>query len=160
MALLEWNCYFNNDAICVTITSNNGMEPKLTIHGDVDANTHAAIHCLSEVARCLAQGISIPHYFNPTLGQQEVEVLVKCQWMRSGKLFCAGDTSKKYHHCTTVEQAMMQRRVFTCTRSLYNLIPKRRPPTKVARRSSVPAGSKPAINESEATNGSSQTAES
>jgi len=148
MAALEWNLYFNNDTVCVTIVGNVGYEPIIKQSGDMDANTHAAVHCVLETARCLMRGISVKHYFNPTLEDETSEVLVKCQWMRSGKLYCIGETTKKYHHCTKVDAAMMQKRTFTCTRNLYNLIPKRRPATKEIRVSSVKS-----TNEKEPTDG-------
>jgi hypothetical protein len=127
MAALEWNLYFKNDTVCVSITGNEGFEPTVRQTGEMDANIHAAVHCALEVARCLMKGISIKHYFNPTMGEEAAEVWVKCQWMRSGKLFLVSETTKKYHHCMNVEEAMLQKRTFTCTRNLYNLIPKRRP---------------------------------
>lgn len=130
MAALEWNCYFNNDTVCVTITGNPGYEPIIKQSGEMDANTHAAVHVILEAARCLMKGISIKHYFNPTIDEDSAEVWVKCQWMRSGKLFCIGETTKKYHHVTKVDDAMMQKRTFTCTRALYHQVPKRRPATK------------------------------
>lgn len=152
MAALEWNLYFKNDAICISITGNDGFEPVLKQTGELDANTHAAVHCVMEVARCLMRGVSINHYFNPTMSEDTAEVWVKCQWMRSGKLFLISDTTKKYHHCLNVEQAMMQKRIFTCTRNLYNLIPKRRPSSKSAPKSSKSNSSPPPV-KSESSNG-------
>jgi hypothetical protein len=136
MRQIEWNLYFNQDAICAVINGREGIEPTLKLTGDVDANTHATIHVIMEVARCLMNGQSINHYFNPTVVHSEEDEYVKCQWMRSGKLVSSGKADKKYMHADTVDEAMLRKRVFTCTRHLYSLMPKRRPASSRPSRSS------------------------
>lgn len=117
----------------VNILASKGEQPKVTQHGEADSNEHAAIHCIVEVIRCLALQQNIGHYFNPAIPHtdtgEEVQEYVKCQWTRSGKLFCAGPADKRFMHADNLEEALARNRTFTCTRRLYDMLPKKRPRT-------------------------------
>lgn len=121
---LQWRLYFNNDTAFVSIQAAPFEEPTIEITGTVDAEIHAAVHYVLEVARRLSKGQSIEHYLDPVKKPVGEVKILKCKWMKSGKLWCFGETTKRFHHSETVEEAVSQRRVFTCPETIFVSIPK------------------------------------
>lgn len=53
------------------------------------------------------------------------EKIYKCRWSKGGKLSLLDDDySKKYLHANSVQEAITRSRVFTCSESVYAMIPK------------------------------------
>jgi hypothetical protein len=93
--------------------------------GKLNANEHAALACAVEIAKSLSIGKKIDRYFNPTDSDTDHSTVVKCKWMKSGRLSLeSSSVDKTFHHATNVEQAVSRKRVFTCTMALYKILPK------------------------------------
>lgn len=127
---IEWNLWVNEYG-GISIKGEAGLEPVIEVRaGELSATEHAALNFVVEIARCLLIGKSIDHTFNPTKTLeriQEEEQLVRCRWLKSGKLIMMNECSKRWKHAATIEEAISRQRVFTCTRNVYDSMPKRRP---------------------------------
>lgn len=135
MSKIECNLWLGEDNHGVMIAAQYGAEPTVTQQGDLSGPEHAAAHFIVELVRCLSLGKSIDHTFNPIRDKPQPleEKLVKCIWQKSGILIMLGDLEegkKKWKHAESVEEALEAKRVFTCTRYIYNAVPKRRPKQK------------------------------
>jgi len=125
MMKLEWNLWFSSDLVA-TVKVTDQEQLVVDCSSILTIEQHAAVACVTEVARCLLAGKEINRYFNPTVDHEAEDVTVRCQWQRSGKLWMSGETTKRYMHASTVEEAMKRRRVFTCPKKVYESCPKRR----------------------------------
>lgn len=128
---IECNLWLGEDGSKGVMVNYNDSTTELTIEqkGSLTADEHAASHFIVELVRCLTTGRSIEHSFNPLLTPEKIkeqEQLVKCRWSKSGKLLMLGEASKHWKHATSPDEAILKQRVFTCTRSTFNLTPKRR----------------------------------
>ena len=125
MEKIEWNLWMSNGTGAQIFTDDNDRLVA-TITGEHDANTMLAFGFVLEVAKALLQGQEINRYFKPIEPNPDALEIVRCQWLRSGKLRCFGLATKKHRHAESVDQAIMRHRVFTCTRDLYDRLPKQR----------------------------------
>lgn len=83
----------------------------------------SAAKCLTELVNCLAHGVSITEYYNPTEPNYENSRLCKVKWSKSGRLeFITFDVSRKHRHTLTIAGAMERSGVFTCPYSVYKKI--------------------------------------
>ncbi len=126
---IECNIWFGDEGRGVMIECEEAQDPTVKTQGMLDASQHAASHFLVEIVRCLALGRSIDHHFNPALTTaklQEQEQLVRCIWKKNGKLFMLGPSDKRWKHAHSAEEAIIKQRVFTCTRTVFDMTPKRR----------------------------------
>jgi hypothetical protein len=118
----------------VMIECEEGQEPIVKQSGELTGPQHAASHFITELIRALSLGKSIDHLFNPYMTTMDIlqkpEELVRCKWMKSGKLILLGTSDKRWKHAGTVEEVLESKRVFTCSRTIYDLTPKRRPGQK------------------------------
>ena len=93
--------------------------------GELNENEHAAASAILEVLRALNTGQKITRYFNPS--KKKETIMIKCQWSRHGYLKIKEDPApKKYQHALTIEEAMNRHRNFTCDKTLYEDLPKKR----------------------------------
>jgi hypothetical protein len=105
----------------VTVNSPSGQE--------MGANRLQAATAIMQVAKAYNAGIDIDRYFNPVTIDKESEdaEVIKCQWMRSGKLRIIGRKMKvRLHHALTAAEAATRKRNFTCTMGVYKVTPKER----------------------------------
>lgn len=132
---IEWNLWIN-ETTGIQIKGEGGQEPSIELlnKGEITADEHAAMFFVAEIARCLLAGRKIDTHFNPTKPLEKLlaeEKLVRCKWTKSGKLLVlVDDENKRWKHASTVGEAMSRKRVFTCTREVYDATPKRRPGDK------------------------------
>jgi hypothetical protein len=130
---IEWNLWID-EYNGMTIKGEEGQEPYIDLRpGPVTADQHAALHLIAEIARALLMGQRIDHLFVPRSLQKiyinnsgPSEIFLRCQWMKSGKLIMLKECNKRWQHAETVDEAILRKRVFTCTRELYEILPKRR----------------------------------
>jgi len=91
----------------------------------------AMVNVIARTIHCFMLSVPINHYFNPVTDLSREGELVKLEWLRSGKLLLRDKhASKKYQHASTIDEAMVRRRVFTCPRYLYMRLPPCRPKRK------------------------------
>jgi hypothetical protein len=131
---IEWNLWID-DTKGLQVRGQSGEEPVIDFYkGEISPDQMAAMNYVVEIARCLLQGRTIDSHFNPTKKLEaliEEEKLVRCQWMKSGKLVMIVEhETKRWKHAETVAEALGKERVFTCTRQVFDACPKRRPATK------------------------------
>lgn len=127
---IEWNLWID-EFKGVSIKGESGQEPIIEPYaGEITADQHSAMYFVAEIARCLLAGRSINSQFNPTKPLAilvEEEKLVRCKWTKSGKLIVIVEQeTKRWRHAETPAEAMQRKRVFTCTRAVYDACPKRR----------------------------------
>ncbi len=126
MKKIECNLTIGNDFIF--IKSKPSGECLIQMSGQqFTAQELAAANVIAQTLRCLQTGRPIDHYFNPTVNDSDEQKIVKCEWLRSGKLTVRDmNASKRHKHADTVEQALERQRVFTCMFPLFRKLPRRR----------------------------------
>lgn len=111
----------------INIEPNAQGEPVVKFHGELSGQELAMINVFTQTIRCLTTQRPIDHYFNPTITDEDANQIVKCEWLRSGKLVVRQTNyGKKFQHALTVSEALTKRRIFTCPRYLLRQLPRRR----------------------------------
>lgn len=91
-----------------------------------NANEQNAITAIVNTLTALSSGKVIDQYFNPTHDEADDELVVKCEWMRSGKLRLHGVATRSFNFCNTTTAALGKNRMFTCPKRVYRNLPERK----------------------------------
>lgn len=112
--------------ISMVFDRNISCESKISITGEVSSAEFQAGNLLANILRCLYHGLDIDNQFNPTKRVNIDDLtMVKCRWMRSGKLRIVEDPApKRFLHADDIPEALSRHRNFTCSRKLYDSLPK------------------------------------
>lgn len=107
---------------------NTGNESRISITGNVSSSEFQAGNLLANILKCLYHGLDIDNQFNPTkVIKVDDLAMIKCRWMRSGKLRIVEDPApKRFLHAEDIAEALSRHRNFTCARKLYDSLPKMR----------------------------------
>jgi hypothetical protein len=109
----------------VNIANDGTVEMALAPECKLTRDEHAALAMMAQLLAKLQTG-KLVDYDIKLASFEDNQELVKCEWLDSGNLKLHGPTTKTYRFSEDVEQAMNQARVFTCVRSIYKLLPRRR----------------------------------
>ena len=87
----------------------------------------AFLFIVQEGLRCLSSGKEISLHFNPYEDSEDENMIVRCQWGKTGVLRLLDENYPSlFQHATSVGQALRRHRNFTCPKSVYRRIPRKR----------------------------------
>lgn len=124
----EVNIYLGDKFITIAGSddTNNGV-PVIKMDATLTQQELSFINIVGESLRCLINEKNIDHHYNPTITAEDQQRILKCEWLRSGRLVIRDEKfSGHFRHADTVEIAMTRKRVFTCTMAVYKQLPRKR----------------------------------
>lgn len=90
-------------------------------------NEVTAVSIFSETLRCLSQGKPLDLHFKPLENPADRTTIYLCKWLKSGRLQVKSENyGKRYQHADSVDEALIRKRTFTCSRATFCQIPPRR----------------------------------
>lgn len=126
MAKVEANIYIGEGGDYIGVVAIDGVV-EIRHNGSFDLNAVNAVSVIANTCSALSTGKNIGAYWNPTITEEREEEIVKCRWLRSGKLQLISETpERKCNHATLVGDAVARGRTFTCTRRVYRQLPAKR----------------------------------
>lgn len=113
--------------VLVQITCTREGVSRIRTNAELSGDQLGTVQVIQKTLEQLAIGNTIDRYFNPTAYLEESRRMLKCKWLKNGNLVIVEeDPARHYRHVTTTEEAIQQKRTFTCTRSLHAALPRKR----------------------------------